>query len=63
MVAVLESSYDQGLLPEDYHLEKIKGLMDNIEDGVDNNIILENLDLFLSDAMIIYAQNPKWGYA
>ena len=61
MLAILESSIEEGLLPDDYHLLKIKSLLNDIQNGNNNNSTQASLDLLLSDAMVLYARHLMWG--
>ncbi len=56
LIRSLEDSYNEGLLPEDYHLEKIKLLISEIKSNADPNKVA-NLDLLMTDAVMLYATN------
>lgn len=53
----IESSYDEGLDPADYHLKKIKELIGKSKKGKLSNDELVDLDLLLSDALILYGSH------
>jgi len=53
----IESSFDEGLDPADYHLEKIKELIGKSKKGKLSNDELVDLDLLLSDALILYGSH------
>ncbi len=57
LISSLEASDEEGLLPEDYHLDLIKSLMS--KSGYKNlsDVDLADLDLLLTDAMILYASH------
>ncbi|MEJ2594078.1 MAG: L,D-transpeptidase family protein [bacterium] len=56
---IIEGSKDEGLIPEDYHLEKIKSLM-NMGDAIDSYNEAQ-LDLLMSDGIILYAHHMNFG--
>jgi len=53
----IESSFDEGLDPADYHLEKIKELIGKSKKEKLSNAELVDLDLLLSDALILYGSH------
>ena len=53
----LESSYDEGLDPEDYHYKRINELLDKKKSGSLSNSEKADLDLLLTDALILYASH------
>ena len=57
LIESLESSFDEGLDPKDYHLEKIKNLMENSEKGKLTHAELADMDLLMTDALILYASH------
>ncbi len=57
LIESLESSYDEGLSPADYHLENIKELIGKSKKGKLSNDELVDLDLLLSDALILYGSH------
>ena len=57
LIESLESSFDEGLDPADYHLEKIKELIGKSKKNKLSNDELVDLDLLLSDALILYGSN------
>jgi len=61
LIEILEDSFDEGLIPEDYHLEKIRELEKKAEDGNRDIDLLTDLELLLSDAAILYAHHLIWG--
>jgi len=61
MIMILKSSFEEGLIPEDYHLKKINELTDKTQTRNNSREIDAKLDLLLSDAMVIYARHLIWG--
>ena len=57
LIESLESSFDEGLDPADYHLKKIKELVGKSKKGKLSNEELVDLDLLLSDALILYGSH------
>ncbi len=56
LVAALESSYLEGLTPDDYHLERIKLLIDKTKNNSADEQ-LADLDLLMTDAILLYASH------
>ena len=54
LITILESSYFEGLTPEDYHLERIKLLLDETKKSK-NTEQFADLDLLMSDAILLYS--------
>jgi murein L,D-transpeptidase YcbB/YkuD len=52
-VAAVEGSGSQGLIPEYYHLVKIKNMLSEMADGVYNPESVAGLDLLLTDAFLM----------
>lgn len=61
LIGILEASYDEGLNPNDYHLQKIKELEKQVAEGNRDIELLTSLELLLSDATILYAHHLMWG--
>ncbi len=61
LIGILESSYYEGLEPDDYHLEKIKSLEAEVISGNRNINQLGQLELLLSDAVLLYGHHLLWG--
>jgi murein L,D-transpeptidase YcbB/YkuD len=57
LVESIESSYDEGLDPEDYHYRRIQALLKKKEAGELSNAEWADLDLLLTDATILYASH------
>ena len=57
LVYSLEAANEEGLLPEDYHLDEIKSLIDKSSYEKLSDVDLADLDLLLTDAMILYASH------
>ena len=57
LIESIQASYDEGLNPADYHLEKIQGLLDKSKSGKLSNAELADLDLLMSDALILYGSH------
>jgi murein L,D-transpeptidase YcbB/YkuD len=53
----IESAYDEGLDPQDYHQERITNLLDLSKKGDLSNADKVRLDLFMTDALILYASH------
>lgn len=53
----IESAYDEGLDPEDYHQARIKILLDRSINEDFSNADKVKLDLFMTDALILYASH------
>lgn len=53
----LEASYDEGLNPDDYHLEAIKGLLEKKNDKELSSKEGADLELLLTDALILYGSH------
>ena len=58
-IEALEGSYDDGLLPVDYHVDVLKSIVQKIEDssdqgGVDHEWVAK-FDLLMTDAILLYA--------
>ncbi len=51
----IESAYDEGLDPEDYHYQRIRELLARKEAGTLSNPDRADLDMLLTDATILYA--------
>ena len=49
----IESAYDEGLDPEDYHYQRIRELLASKEAGTLSNADRADLDLLLTDATIL----------
>ena len=54
LVANILDSYNEGLTPEDYHLDRIRKLAKEIKNDKDPEKIA-NLDLLMTDAILLYA--------
>jgi len=61
LISILEDSYNEGLTPSDYHIERIKKLEEQVENGDRDISLLINLELLLSDATALYASHLLWG--
>ena len=57
LIESLESSFDEGLSPNDYHLEMIKRLSDKSQKGKLSHEEKADLDLLMTDALILYASH------
>ena len=55
LIESLESSFDEGLSPNDYHLEMIKRLQEKSQKGKLSHEEKADLDLLMTDAIILYA--------
>ncbi|MDN3642388.1 L,D-transpeptidase family protein [Lutimonas halocynthiae] len=61
LIESLESSFDEGLSPNDYHLEMIKLLTDKSKKGKLSHQERADLDLLMTDALILYASHLMEG--
>lgn len=57
LIESLKSAYDEGLDPNDYHLEKIDNLLEKSKTGNLDHIEKADLDLLMTDALIMYASH------
>ena len=57
LIESIESSYDEGLNPEDYHLKAILDLMGKSEQATLSPADQADLDLLMTDALILYASH------
>ena len=56
LVESLENSFKEGLIPDDYHLEKIKKLFSETKSNANPDKVAD-LDLLMTDAVLLYATN------
>lgn len=61
MLYILRSSYDEGLMPEDYHLEKIETIMKKIDENKVDPELYADLDMLFTDAASLYANHLLYG--
>lgn len=61
LINILMDSYDVGLNPEDYHLERITDLVNKINNGKATPDIYADLDLLMTDAASLYANHLNYG--
>ena len=62
LIQTLRTAYADGLNPNNYHIKQINSLIKQYQDNDGNEgQILANLDLTLSDAFLIYANNLYYG--
>ncbi len=57
LIESLESSYDEGLSPEDYHLDRIRKLMAKSDKAKLSKTETAEFDLLMTDALILYASH------
>ena len=57
LIESIESSFDEGLDPADYHLERIRNLLEKSEKSKLSNAEAADLDLLMTDALILYASH------
>ena len=57
----IESAYEEGLDPEDYHYQKIRDLLAKKDSGGLSNAERADLDLLMTDATILYAAHLLGG--
>lgn len=60
-ITVIKGSFDEGLLPNDYHVEDIKALVNIINSGKANPGVYADLDLLMSDAFSLFANHMNYG--
>jgi len=53
----IESAYDEGLDPEDYHYQRIESLLEKKKSSSLTNSEKADLDLLMTDALILYASH------
>lgn len=57
LIESLKSSFDEGLMPEDYHLERIEALNKKSAGSELSKEEMADLDLLMTDALILYASH------
>ena len=57
LIESIESAYDEGLDPEDYHYQKIQDLLEKKKSSSLSNGEQADLDLLMTDALILYASH------
>ncbi|MCA0933765.1 L,D-transpeptidase family protein [Lutimonas saemankumensis] len=57
LIESLKASFDEGLMPKDYHLERIEGLIMKSDHSSLSREEMADLDLLMTDALIIYASH------
>ena len=55
-IALLEDSYNEGLIPDDYHMSNIQRLMEETKSNPDPGK-LADLDMLITDGLFIYASH------
>ena len=60
-IKIIQGSYDVGLLPEDYHLARIRELVSKVKDGTATPDVYADIDLLMTDAMSLYANHLNYG--
>ena len=64
-IEALEGSYDDGLVPEDYHLDVLASIVEKIENSDSQGFIdyewVAKFDLLLTDAILLYAYHLTEG--
>lgn len=60
-IKILESSSDVGLLPDDYHLERLRELAAIVKAGNATPDIYADIDLLMSDAVTLYTNHLLYG--
>ena len=61
LIGIIERAYVDGLDPDDYHIEKIKRLEKKVSGGSMSPDVFAGLELFLSDAVVMYGHHLLWG--
>ena len=57
LIESIESAYDEGLDPQDYHLEQIKKYMEKSKNSKLSQVEKADMDLLMTDALILYASH------
>jgi murein L,D-transpeptidase YcbB/YkuD len=57
LIESIDSSFDEGLDPADYHLAKIRRLLEKSDKSKLTNAEAADLDLLMTDALILYASH------
>ena len=57
LIESIESAYDEGLDPKDYHLEQLKAYMEKSKKSKLNQTERADMDLLMTDALILYASH------
>ncbi len=57
LMANLEDAYNEGLIPEDYHLDRIKRLIDETKGNNADPYKLADRDLLMTDGLFIYGKD------
>jgi murein L,D-transpeptidase YcbB/YkuD len=57
LIESIESAYDEGLDPKDYHLEQIQNLMEKSKKSKLSHTDLVVIDLLMTDALILYTSH------
>lgn len=57
LIESIESAYDEGLDPKDYHLEQLKAYMEKSKKSKLNQTEKADMDLLMTDALILYASH------
>lgn len=60
-IKIIKGSFDEGLDPSDYHLEKITTLYGKIKEGNGEISDYVDLDLLMSDAIALYINHLNYG--
>ena len=61
IIKILEGSYNEGLNPDDYHTAKIKELEAKADNGDLDPKLFADLELLISDAVVMYGHHLLWG--
>ncbi len=56
VISILEDSYNEGLMPDDYHLNNIKKLIEEVKSNPDP-YKLADLDMLMTDGILLYASH------
>jgi murein L,D-transpeptidase YcbB/YkuD len=60
-IEIIEGAYDEGLTPNDYHLQEISALLEKVGNGKGETNDLVDLDLLMSDGISLYANHLNYG--
>jgi len=60
-IEIIQGSYEVGLLPEDYHVERLKALVAEVKNGTATADVYADIDLLMSDGISLYANHLNYG--
>lgn len=60
-IEIIKNSYDEGLLPSDYHKDQLIALSESLKTDPDNAELMADIDLLMTDAISLYANHMNYG--